>query len=181
MVLDTDGRPRDAVIRLAWALGPSEVPALLTRHAEWRDQVAWDDKLQKVRAERRYAVGRHHRGEPAAGVALAGAGGAGVTGRRAPAGLRVLPWTDAIRQWRARAGWLHRLEPEHWPAMDDDTLLAELETWLLPFLAGRRALRDLKSLPLLDALAAAGAGQAGELTRRLPERVTVGLRAGGDD
>ncbi|HCO66042.1 MAG TPA: ATP-dependent helicase HrpB, partial [Alcanivorax sp.] len=42
VVLDTDGRPRDAVIRLAWALGPPEVPALLARHAEWRDQVAWD-------------------------------------------------------------------------------------------------------------------------------------------
>ena len=89
-------------------------------------------------------------------------------------GLRILPWTESTRQWRARAAWLHRLEPERWPAMDDDTLLADLDTWLLPFLAGRRALRDLKSLPLLDALKLrVEPGQAGELPRRLPERVTV--------
>ena len=160
VVLDTDGRPRDAVIRLAWALGPPEVPALLARHAEWRDQVAWDDKLQKVRAERRYGVGAITvESQPLPSPSPA----------QVEQGL-----LDGVRQWRARAGWLHRLEPEHWPAMDDDTLLADLETWLLPFLAGRRALRDLKTLPLLDALKLRlGPGQAGELTRRLPERVTV--------
>jgi ATP-dependent RNA helicase HrpB len=174
VVLDTDGRPRDAMIRLAWALGPSEVPALLARHAEWRDQVAWDDKLQKVRAERRYAVGAITvESQPLASPSPAQVEQGLLDGVRQQ-GLRVLPWTEATRQWRARAGWLHRLEPEHWPAMDDDTLLADLETWLLPFLAGRRALRDLKSLPLLEALKLRlGPGQAGELTRRLPERVTV--------
>jgi len=174
VVLDTDGRPRDAVIRLAWALGPPEVPALLARHAEWRDQVAWDDKLQKVRAERRYGVGAITvESQPLPSPSPAQVEQGLLDGVRQQ-GLRVLPWTEATRQWRARAGWLHRLEPEHWPAMDDDTLLADLETWLLPFLAGRRALRDLKTLPLLDALKLRlGPGQAGELTRRLPERVTV--------
>jgi ATP-dependent helicase HrpB len=174
VVLDTDGRPRDAVIRLAWALGPPEVPALLARHAEWRDQVAWDDKLQKVRAERRYGVGAIAvESQPLPSPSPAQVEQGLLDGVRQQ-GLRVLPWTEATRQWRARAAWLHRLEPEHWPAMDDDTLLAELETWLLPFLAGRRALRDLKNLPLLDALKLRlGPGQAGELTRRLPERATV--------
>ena len=174
VVLDTDGRPRDAVIRLAWALGPSEVPTLLARHAEWRDQVAWDDKAQKVRAERRHAVGAITvESQPLPSPSTAQVEYGLLDGVRQQ-GLRVLPWTDATRQWRARAAWLHRLEPERWPAMDDDTLLADLDTWLLPFLAGRRALRDLKSLPLLDALKLRlGPGQAGELTRRLPERVTV--------
>lgn len=174
VVLDTDGRPRDAVIRLAWALGPPEVPALLARHAEWRDQVAWDDKAQKVRAERRYAVGAITvESQPLPSPSPAQVEQGLLDGVRQQ-GLRVLPWTEAARQWRARAAWLHRLEPERWPAMGDDTLLADLDTWVLPFLAGRRALRDLKSLPLLDALKLRlEPGQAGELTRRLPERVTV--------
>lgn len=174
VVLETDGRPRDAVIRLAWALGPPEVPALLARHAEWRDQVAWDDKLQKVRAERRYAVGAITvESRPLASPSPAQVEQGLLDGVRQQ-GLRVLPWTESTRQWRARAAWLHRLEPEHWPAVDDETLLADLETWLLPFLAGRRALRDLKSLPLMEALKLlVGPGQAGELARRLPERVTV--------
>ncbi|HEX5676905.1 MAG TPA: ATP-dependent helicase HrpB [Alcanivorax sp.] len=174
VVLDTDGRPRDAVIRLAWALGPSEVSTLLARHAQWRDQVVWDDKQQRVRAERRYAVGAITvESQPLASPSPAQIEQGLLDGVRQQ-GLRVLPWTDATRQWRARVAWLHRLEPAHWPAMDDGTLLADLETWLLPFLPGRRALRDLKSLPLLDALKLRlGPGQAGELTRRLPERVTV--------
>ena len=174
VVLDTDGRPRDAVIRLAWALGPSEVPTLLARHAEWRDQVAWDDERQRVRAERRYAVGAITvESQPLPSPSSAQLEQGLLEGVRQQ-GLRVLPWTEVTRQWRARAAWLHRLEPERWPAMDDDTLLADLDTWLLPFLAGRRALRDLKSLPLLDALKLrVEPGQAGELPRRLPERVTV--------
>jgi len=174
VVLDTDGRPRDAVIRLAWALGPPEVPALLARHAEWRDQVAWDDRRQRVRAERRHAVGAITvESQPLPSPSPAQVEQGLLDGVRQQ-GLRVLPWTEFARQWRARAGWLHRLEPEHWPAMDDDTLLAELDIWLLPFLAGRRTLRDLKSLPLIEALKLRLApGRAGELARRLPERVTV--------
>ncbi len=174
VVLDTDGRPRDALIRLAWGLRSPEVPALLARHAEWRDQVAWDDKLQKVRAERRYALGAITvESQPLASPSPAQIEQGLLDGVRQQ-GLRVLPWTDTARQWRARAGWLHRLEPARWPAMDDAALLADLDTWLLPFLAGRRTLRDLKSLPLVEALKLRlGPGQAGELARVLPERVTV--------
>lgn len=52
-------------------------------------------------------------------------------------GLSVLNWTAEAEQLRLRllcaAKWL----PEYdWPAVDNESLLATLETWLLPHMTG---------------------------------------------
>lgn len=49
-------------------------------------------------------------------------------------GLALLNWTDAARQWQARANSLHVWRGGEWPAVDDDALLATLEKWLAPHL-----------------------------------------------
>ncbi len=68
-------------------------------------------------------------------------------------GLSVLNWTAEAEQLRLRllcaAKWL----PEYdWPAVDDESLLAALETWLLPHMTGVHSLRGLKSLDIYQAL-----------------------------
>ncbi|MEN1557724.1 ATP-dependent helicase HrpB, partial [Pseudomonas aeruginosa] len=68
-------------------------------------------------------------------------------------GLSVLNWTAEAEQLRLRllcaAKWL----PEYdWPAVDDESLLATLETWLLPHMTGVHSLRGLKSLDIYQAL-----------------------------
>ena len=68
-------------------------------------------------------------------------------------GLSVLNWTSAAQQLRLRlqcaAQWLPE---EAWPAVDDATLLDELETWLLPHMTGVHSLRGLKSVDIYQAL-----------------------------
>ncbi|HEF0123623.1 TPA: ATP-dependent helicase HrpB [Citrobacter youngae] len=68
-------------------------------------------------------------------------------------GLSVLNWTPEAEQFRLRlhcaANWL----PEYdWPAVDEDSLLAALESWLLPHMSGVHSLRALKAVNVGQAL-----------------------------
>jgi ATP-dependent helicase HrpB len=52
-------------------------------------------------------------------------------------GLTSLPWSDGAKALRSRAMFLRRLFPEDgWPDLSDDALLAGLQDWLMPYLAG---------------------------------------------
>ncbi len=68
-------------------------------------------------------------------------------------GLSVLNWTPEAEQFRLRlqcaANWLSEY---NWPAVDEDSLLATLESWLLPHMSGVHSLRALKALNVGQAL-----------------------------
>jgi len=64
-----------------------------------------------------------------------------------------LPWTDAARRLQARAE-TYRAEGGAIADLADATLIAEAETWLLPFLAGVRTADDIRALDIADALKA---------------------------
>jgi ATP-dependent helicase HrpB len=60
-----------------------------------------------------------------------------------------LPWTDATRQLQARVALMRGIEPDAgWPAIDDAALLATVQDWLTPYLAGITRLADLGKLDL---------------------------------
>ncbi|PMH41294.1 ATP-dependent helicase HrpB [Vibrio sp. 10N.286.49.B3] len=70
-------------------------------------------------------------------------------------GLDSLHWDEATTQLLTRircgAQWL----PEQpWPAMDNDSLLAELADWLAPYMTGVSSVKGLRSIPLSQALLA---------------------------
>ncbi|MFZ5658118.1 MAG: ATP-dependent helicase HrpB [Pseudomonadota bacterium] len=70
-------------------------------------------------------------------------------------GLDALPWTDGLRQWRQRVQCLRAWRPEladALPDLSDDALLATLETWLRPALAGTTRLDALTEADLGEAL-----------------------------
>ncbi|MBA0176836.1 ATP-dependent helicase HrpB [Pectobacterium carotovorum] len=68
-------------------------------------------------------------------------------------GMDALNWDAAALQLRARLQCAHQWLPEvDWPRVDDEALLATLEVWLLPSLAGVRDLRALHQINLSDAL-----------------------------
>ncbi len=90
-------------------------------------------------------------------------------------GLSVLNWTAEAERLRLRllcaAKWL----PEYdWPAVDDESLLATLETWLLPHMTGVHSLRGLKSLDIYQALRGLlDWGMQQRLDSELPAHYTV--------
>src|SRR5699024_5187177 len=56
------------------------------------------------------------------------------------------------KQWCARVCLLAEVFPGEWPDVSDTALLANLDHWLLPFLAGMQRWSDLQKLPLTTAL-----------------------------
>lgn len=86
-------------------------------------------------------------------------------------GLSLLPWTEKARSVRNRLAWLHARAGDPWPDMGDDALIATLDDWLAPFLAGST---DFTGAPLIDALLMrAGSVRSGDLDRLAPPHFTA--------
>ncbi len=104
-------------------------------------------------------------------------------------GLDVLPWSDAARGWRQRVEAVRRWQPSlELPAMDDAALLAGIDAWLAPYLAGLRRLDDLSPAQLSQALAGMLTHSQRQAVERLapaalevPSGRTLKLDYGADD
>ncbi len=147
-----DGERREARIFLAGALDPESFEQEFGGEIQEQAFVDWDAASDAVLARRQRRFGAlvladAPLAEPAPEQLLAGLI-AGIRQR----GLDCLPWTPAIRQWRARVMLLRRLRGEPWPDLSDDALLATLERWAGPFLDGFTRLAQLRSFPLQQAL-----------------------------
>ena len=68
-------------------------------------------------------------------------------------GLSVLGWKEDAEQLRLRVHCAAQWLPEEaWPALDDESLLDTLESWLLPEMSAVRDLKGLQSINLVSAL-----------------------------
>ena len=116
--------------------------------------VDWDEREQCVQARRQQRIGElvitDQPWEEAPREAIESALLTGI--RRA--GPAVLPWNAAARACQDRMAFLHRQAPQDWPDVSDAVLLASLEDWLLPYLAGMSRLAHLQRLDLEAALLA---------------------------
>jgi ATP-dependent helicase HrpB len=90
-------------------------------------------------------------------------------------GLAALPWSEALLQWRQRVDCLRDWCPElGLPAMDDDSLLATVEVWLQPALAGKTRLDALSEADLAESLQSGlDWPQRQAIERLAPTRITV--------
>jgi ATP-dependent helicase HrpB len=68
------------------------------------------------------------------------------------AGLDKLPWSNSLKQWRDRVMFLRKAEGDNWPDLSDVALAASRETWLLPALHDKIALKEFSAGDLSDAL-----------------------------
>jgi ATP-dependent helicase HrpB len=90
-------------------------------------------------------------------------------------GLDALPWTEALVQWRARVRCLRAWMPElELPDVSDETLLASLDVWLAPALAGRTRLDALDEETFGNALKSLlDWSQRERIDRFAPTRIVV--------
>jgi ATP-dependent helicase HrpB len=163
-----DGDRREARIFLAAPLTLAEIEADFEAAIETVKMIAWNSRLETVEAksERRLwslVLEERALATPSGDAVVA----AMVDGIRAM-GLTALPWTPDIESFRQRVAFLRAAEGEGgaWPDLSDTALLASLEIWLAPFLAGvtRRA-----HLARLDLKAALEAQLDWKLKKRLDE------------
>ena len=159
------GEAADRILRPA-RLDPECFDAILSHLVRDEERVEWDYRANQFVAQRRRLIGSIVlASEPLAQVSPQARSGA-LLGSCAKSGLDILPRTPALRQWRARAGLLRRLDlvagdDSRWPDLSDDALLVSLEEWLLPYLGQVRRLEDFQQLDLKAIL-------FGRLSRPLP-------------
>ena len=141
--------------RILFAL-PIELEALTAQCpalVETDNSVEWDEAHGALKALRRRKIGKliisvQQREKPS-GAEMQQAILNGIRSN----GLNCLSWSPAAEQLRLRLSCAARWLPElKWPAVDDETLLANLEHWLLPEMNGINSLNGLKKIDLSKAL-----------------------------
>ena len=127
-----------ARIRLAAALDPASLPAAVAARVTEAVETAFESGLGR------------RAGPPPPPPRRAGAGGSHRARRPRhrrvpPRRRRPLPWTDAARQFQARAALMRGLDPA-FPDLSDATLEATRATWLAPHLHGLTRIAELERL-----------------------------------
>ncbi|MGL5662121.1 MAG: ATP-dependent helicase HrpB [Aeromonas sp.] len=126
-----------------------QLPELVSTR-QWFD---WDEREDRVRAEQQQTIGELVLSQrPLTALGDEQKGRCLLQGIRRK-GLHVLPWDDSSEGLRARLRCAYDWLPaDGWPAMDDESLLANLEQWLLPAVIGMTRLEQLKKLNLTEIL-----------------------------
>ena len=173
-VASADGQGRDARILLALPLAPDLLQELATQEGQSRTTISWDPQAQRVRCERQLQLGALVLERQPWSDADPDAVQAVLLAQIQARGLEVLPWSPASRQLQQRLQLAHQLVGGAWPRRDEEALLAHLNDWLAPQLAGLRSFEALQQLDLSEALwSGLGWEQRQELERLLPTGLTV--------
>jgi ATP-dependent helicase HrpB len=172
---ELDGERRVSRIFLAAPLSRAEIEEDFAAAIETNETIAWESRDQAVlarRQERLFALVL--KDEPLAHPPAERVIAALLDGIR-ELGLAALPWSRDAESLRQRVLFLHRLEgAEAWPDLSDRTLLAGLEQWLGPFLAGINRRAQLEQLDLVTILRSGlSFEQLRALERLAPTQVTV--------
>lgn len=140
-----------ARIRLAAPLDPARLPAGIEAGVTELVETGFDPVSGTAFSRRRRRFGTlvlSDRTEPAGPMEIATALANAVTSDN----LRDLPWTSQARQLQARVILMRGIEPTGWPDLSDEALVASVQEWLAPHLAGMTRKSDLQRLDLAAVL-----------------------------
>ena len=154
VVASLGGKDKEARIFSALAVDLLQLMDWCEDLFQVHDVVQWDDKLERVIAEQQQRIGALvTNSKPIADINSDLRAVALISGVRKK-GLQCLNWTEDAREWQARVLRMRALEGEDtaYPAVDDDTLLASLETWLQPYLTNVSSLKAVRQIDLTAVL-----------------------------
>ncbi len=134
------------LIRMAAPLDIARLPDILAARITETVETSLDPATGSVLARRRKRLGALVLEESSAPPDPADAAQALLAAVRSDPSC--LSWTQGSRNLQARLRLMHGLEPDIWPASDDQGLMASLEDWLGPHLHGLTRLADLAALDL---------------------------------
>lgn len=168
------GRQGD-VIRLAAALDPALFQGSLAHLVRERTLTEWERGGDRFVAERQRRIGALVLAREPIEPLPEGLRERALLDAVAERGLGLLNWNARTRSLRDRIRLLRATFPEDdWPDLADAALLAALDDWLAPWLAGVRRLGDLKKINLADCLLTRLAWPQREALERLaPTHVEV--------
>jgi ATP-dependent helicase HrpB len=154
VIADLDAGSQWARIDLAVPISREDIEDLYKNQIVMAEAVAWDDQTASVRASRQRRLGslvlsEQALSKPDPDLVV----GALLNGVR-QTGVETLAWTPELHQWRARVGFLKRIEGQDstWPDLSDTGLLQSLERWLGPYLNGMTTLERVQRVNLMQPL-----------------------------
>jgi ATP-dependent helicase HrpB len=152
-VAEVAGTAAQGRIMLAAPLSLAEIEAGQARRIETREEMVLDAATASLRARRFRRLGALMLNEQPMTIVPSEESARLLAQGIARLGIERLPWTKALRQWRDRVLFLRRAEGHEWPDLSD-AALAGAGDWLVALVAGKRALGDVSSQDLADALVA---------------------------
>lgn len=154
VIADLEGGGPWATIHLAAPITCEAIELLYRDQMTNEESIMWEERIGAVQASRRLKLGAAVLKEEALSepdqYSMTDALLQGVQ----KAGLKVLCFTPEHQQWRSRVMWLRRIEEStfNWPDLSDDVLLATLNEWLGPYVAGITTLDRVRRLDLTTPL-----------------------------
>ncbi len=152
VVGEMSGTAAQGRILLAAPVTSAEIEARFGDRIETREEVAFDAASASLRGRRSRRLGALLLGEQPFPVAGGEAAARTFAEGLVRLGLRRLPWTKSLTQWRDRVGFLRRAEGEEWPDLSEAGLSARADDWLVPLLDGKTALSQVGADELTDAV-----------------------------
>lgn len=144
--VELDGQATRARVFLGAVLSEDDVRTIADDAITEREEVHWDGRGGDVVARRVERFGAVVlAAAPAHDAPDAAFAGALVDGVR-DMGVGILGWSDDVRALQDRLGFLHRLDPDRWPDVDDGAIVADADERIRPFLSGARKRRDLRRI-----------------------------------
>jgi ATP-dependent helicase HrpB len=153
-VAELTGTAANGRILLAAPITQAEIEARFADQIEAVDEVTFDRASMSLRGRRKRALHAITLSEatmaltPSADTARVFAEGL------IAAGIERLPWSKPLQQWRGRVMFLRAAEGDPWPDLSDAALAAAPETWLVPALYNKTALKEFSAGDMSDALMA---------------------------
>ncbi len=146
------GSQAEAIIHLAAEIPESVIRDERSGHVKSEMTVSWDDREQRVTAQRLERLGSIQLSAQTV-VPTAAQAVPAVIGALRAAGLKLLSLNEAVSQLQGRLMLLHTVFPERdWPDASDAVLCDTLEKWLAPYLEGVNTARKLSQLDIADIL-----------------------------
>ena len=144
---DVDGDRKNTRVRLGATVSADDITDLLAEHVTVRNIVTWDrernDLVNSIEWKLDGMKLREVRQKPAAGPDTTAA----LVERVRSTSLQALPWGPAAESLVERVRFLHSRD-ERWPDWSNKALIATLDEWLTPYLAGCTSKTDLDNLDL---------------------------------
>lgn len=144
---DVDGDRKNTRVRLAAAISADDITDLLAEHVTVRNAVTWDrernDLVNSIEWRLDGMKLREIRQKPVPGPDTTTA----LVERVRSTSLQALPWGPASESLVERVRFLHSRDAR-WPDWSNKALIARLDEWLAPYLAGCTSRADLDNIDL---------------------------------
>jgi ATP-dependent helicase HrpB len=152
-VADMSGAGAEGAIYLAAPLDLRDIEEHFAGHIVERDLVEWDERSSAVLARRQRVLGSLVLEDAPLKSPPAERVGRALLEAVRKRGIETLSLSPAAQALRQRVRAVRAVLGEDWPDLSDAGLLASLEQWLAPHMAGVTSLAKLRALDLEEAIA----------------------------